>query len=66
MADYELYVCGHKCGCKTMLEFDEHGDMAAADKANQAIEDYEEETGDYIYREYLYRNDEQGQTEIAL
>ena len=66
MADYELYVCGHKCGCKTMLEFDANGDFEAADKANKVIDDYEEESGDYIYREYLWRNDEQGQVDIAL
>jgi len=63
---YELYVCGHKCSCKTMLEFDAHGDMQAADIANKAINDYEQESGDYIYREYLYRNDKDGQTEICL
>lgn len=67
MADYELYVCGHKCGCKTLKEFDAHGDHQAVEIANKEIERYEDESGDYIYREYLYRNDDElGQIEIAL
>lgn len=64
--DYELYVCGNKCGCKTLLEFDAHGDMQAADIAKKKIADYEEESGDYIYRQYLYRNDEDGRVDIAI
>ena len=66
MADYELYVCARKIGCKTLKEFDAHGDFQAQEIATRAIKDYEEENGDYIYREYLYRNDEAGQVEICI
>jgi len=65
--DYELYVCGHNIGCKTLLEFDCEGDMGAVDIARRAINDYEKETGDYIYREYLFRNCDDGeQIELCI
>jgi len=66
MSDYELYVCGRDFGCKTMKEFDASGDYEAQKIATDAIEEYEKESGDYIYREYLYRNDEGKQVEIAI
>mgnify|MGYP003638162971 CR=1 FL=1 len=66
MFNYELYVCGHKIGCTTLKEFNAHHNLAAKDIALKAISDYEDNTGDYIYREYLFRNDENGQVEIEI
>lgn len=63
---YELYVCGHACGCKTLAEFFAAGDMQAAKKATVIIDDHERYTGDNIYREYLYRCEDGEKVEIAL
>lgn len=64
--DYEVYVCAHENGCKTISVFECHGDFEAAKTAREKIENYEKESGDTVYREYLFRNDNNEQVEICI
>ena len=56
MAKYELYVCGFKFGCNTLANFEANSDKEACIIGNEKISKYEDNTGDSIYREYLYKN----------
>ncbi|WP_415912417.1 hypothetical protein [Neptuniibacter sp. QD37_11] len=66
MADYELYICAYKCGCKTLLTFSCSDDAEAVEKANAAIWAYEDEANDEIYRERLYKRVAGEQIELSL
>jgi hypothetical protein len=53
-------------GCKE-VNFEAEGDMAAVKEGQEIIEKFEEDNACHVYREYLFRKDDDGtETELCI